>query len=83
MGFAALGYFCKLQNFVMVLGLLTFISIPLILVFDGYMAKFFFYYGDLCNSVNGAMYKAEFPVPNKALGFYVNCLETNTKFKRH
>ena len=75
-----IGFLIKNENMVMVLGLITFISIPGVIVFDGYIAKFFFYYGDLCHSVNKAMYKSEFPVPNKALGYYVNCLEKETKF---
>lgn len=74
-----IGYFFQKENLVMVLGLLTFITIPGIIVFDGYIAKFFFYYGDLCTSVNRAMYKGEFPVANKAFGYYVNCLERDTK----
>ncbi|MCQ2815777.1 MAG: hypothetical protein MJ252_00775 [archaeon] len=48
-GVSLLGYVMKLDWLVMILGLLTFISIPGVLVFDGYITKFFFYYGDLVN----------------------------------
>ena len=46
-GLSVVGYFIKLDWLVMIMGLLVFISIPGVLVFDGYMTKFFFYYGDL------------------------------------
>lgn len=74
-----MGYLCKVEKLVMVLGLLTFLTIPGIIVFDGYIAKYFFIYGDLCSSVNHAMYQQEFPVAGKAFGYYVNCLERETK----
>lgn len=74
------GFFLHKENLVMVLALLIFLTIPGIIVFDGYIAKFFFYYGDICTSVNRAIYKGEFPVANKAFGYYVNCLEKETKW---
>lgn len=74
-----IGYLCKVEKLVMVLGLLTFLTIPGIIVFDGYIAKYFFVYGDLCTAVNHAMYRQEFPVAGKAFGYYVNCLERETK----
>lgn len=54
-------------------------TIPAMLVFEGYNSKFFFYYADLCGSVNGALYKNEFPVAGQSLGYYYNCFDRQTK----
>ena len=43
------------------------------------MFKLFIFYGDLCDSVNGALYKNEYPVADQALGYYYNCFNTETK----
>jgi uncharacterized membrane protein len=55
------------------------LTLPAMLVFEGYNSKFFFYYADLCGSVNGALYKNEFPVAGQSLGYYYNCFDRQTK----
>ena len=76
---AFLFFFLKLEKLECIVSIFLFFSVPSILVLEGYNAKFFFYYGDLCDSVNGALYKNEYPVADKALGYYYNCFNTETK----
>ena len=76
---AFLFFFLKLEKLECIVSILLFFCVPAILVLEGYNAKFFFYYGDLCDSVNGALYKNEYPVADKALGYYYNCFNTETK----
>ena len=67
----------QLANF---LNVFTYFTLIGLIIFEGYTSKFFFYYGDLCDGVSKTMYSGEFPVANKALGVYFNCLEKETKF---
>ena len=76
---AFLFFFLKSEKLECIVSIFLFFSVPSILVLEGYNAKFFFYYGDLCDSVNGALYKNEFPVADQALGYYYNCFNTETK----
>ena len=72
-------YMIRKEKFLMYLSLFTLFLIPSLIIFAGYTSKFYFYYSDLCQSVNGAIYKNEFPVTNKGLGYYINCLDLKTK----
>ena len=54
-------------------------TIPAMLIFEGYNSKYFFFYSDLCGSINGALYKNEFPVAGQSLGYYYNCFDKQTK----
>lgn len=74
-----LSFFFKWQIVLMLLSILILFSIPAMCVFDGYTARFYFYYSDLCGKVHSAMYENEFPVANQGLGYYINCLERQTK----
>ena len=76
---AFLFFFCKLEKLECLVSIFLFFCVPSILVLEGYNAKFFFFYGDLCDSVNGALYKNEYPVADQALGYYYNCFNTETK----
>ena len=49
------------------------------LIFEGYNSKYFFFYSDLCGSINGALYNNEFPVAGQSLGYYYNCFDKQTK----
>ena len=62
-----------------VLFILLLFTIPSMLIFAGYNYKFFFFYADLCGSINGALYKDEFPVTGQSLGYYYNCFDRQTK----
>ena len=75
-------FFCFLQNqliILTILAILTYFFIPLILLNEGVTTKFFFLYGDLCQSVYNAIRENEFPVPEKGLGYYINCLNKTVK----
>ena len=76
---AFLFFFLKSEKLECLISVFLFFAVPSILVLEGYNAKFFFYYGDLCDSVNGALYKNEYPVADQALGYYYNCFNTETK----
>lgn len=77
--FAYLFFFCKLEKLERILAILMLFVFPFMIVFEGYNAKFFFYYGDICDTVNGALYSNEIPVADQALGYYYNCLPLKTK----
>ena len=62
-----------------ILFILLLFTIPSMLIFAGYNYKFFFFYADLCGSVNSALYKNEFPVTGQSLGYYYNCFDRQTK----
>ncbi len=62
-----------------VLAILMLFTIPAMIVFEGYNAKFLFYYGDLCDSINSALYSDEFPVAGQSIGYYYNCFNKDTK----
>ena len=75
-------FFCFLQNqliILTILAILTYFFIPIILLNEGVTTKFFFLYGDLCQSVYNAIRENEFPVPEKGLGYYINCLNKTVK----
>jgi hypothetical protein len=72
-------YMFRKEKLLMYLNIFTLFLIPSLIIFTGYTAKFYFYYSDLCDSVNGAIYQNEFPVTNKGLGYYINCLNIKTK----
>lgn len=76
---AFLFFFLKIEQLECIVSIFLFFCVPSLLILEGYNAKFFFYYGDLCDSVNGALYKNEYPVADKALGYYYNCFNTETK----
>ena len=73
-------FFClKYEKIERVLAIIMLFVVPFMIIVEGYNAKFFFYYGDICDSVNGALYSNEIPVADQALGYYYNCLPLKTK----
>ena len=72
-------FFLKLKLAEGILFILLLFTIPAMFVVDGYNFKFFFFYSDLCGTVNGALYKKEFPVAGQSLGYYYNCFNKQTK----
>ena len=72
-------FFIKKEILELILSVILFFAIPGLIIFEGFNAKYFFYYGDICDSVNGALYSNEFPVANQSLGYYYNCFPTETK----
>ena len=76
---AYLFFFLKKETFELIVSIILFFAIPGLLILEGYNAKFFFYYSDICDSVNSALYSNQFPVADQSLGFYYNCFPTNIK----
>ena len=75
-------FFCFLQKQLLILtilAILTYFFIPIILLNEGVTTKYFFLYGDLCQSIYNAIRENEFPVPEKGLGYYINCLNKTVK----
>ena len=72
-------FFIKKEILELILSIILFFAVPGLIIFEGFNAKYFFYYGDICDSVNGALYSNEFPVANHSLGYYYNCFPTETK----
>ena len=72
-------FFLKIEIGECIVSIFLFFAVPSILILEGYNAKFFFYYGDLCDSVHGALYDNEFPVADQALGYYYNCFPLEIK----
>lgn len=76
---AFLFFFFRLEKAECIVSIILFFAVPSIIILEGYNAKFFFFYGDLCDSVNGALYKNEYPVADQSLGYYYNCFPKETK----
>jgi hypothetical protein len=76
---AYLFFFLKSEKLECIISIILFFAIPSLIILEGYNAKFFFYYGDLCDSVNKALYGNEFPVADQSLGYYYNCFPTDIK----
>ena len=76
---AYLFFFFKMEILELLVSIILFFAVPGLLILEGYNAKFFFYYSDICDSVHGALYSNEFPVADQSLGYYYNCFPTNTK----
>lgn len=74
-----LSFFMKWQSVLALLAILVLFSISGMLVFEGYITKYYFYYSDMCGKVYTSMYENEFPVANQGIGYYINCLERQTK----
>ena len=72
-------FFFKFEKTERVLAIIMLFVVPFMIVVEGYNAKFFFYYGDICDTVNGALYSNEIPVADQALGYYYNCFPLKTK----
>ena len=76
---AFLFFFCRLEKAECLVSTILFFGVPALFVLEGYNAKFFFFYGDLCDSVSGALYENQYPVADQSLGYYYNCFNTETK----
>jgi hypothetical protein len=76
---AYLFFFIKKEILELLVSIILFFAVPGLLILEGYNAKFFFYYSDICDSVHGALYSNEFPVADQSLGYYYNCFPTNSK----
>ena len=76
---AYLFFFLKIEIMECIISIILFFAIPGIIILEGYNAKFFFFYGDICDSVHGALYDNEFPVADQSLGYYYNCFPTDIK----
>ena len=72
-------FFFKFEKTERVLAIIMLFVVPFMICVEGYNAKFFFYYGDICDTVNGALYANEIPVADQALGYYYNCFPLKTK----
>lgn len=77
--FAYIFFFIKKEALELVISILLLFAIPGLLILEGFNAKYFFYYADICDSVNSALYSNQFPVADQSLGYYYNCFPTNTK----
>lgn len=76
---AYLFFFLKLKTPEGILFILVLFTIPAMMVFEGYISKYFFFYSDLCGAINGALYSNEFPIAGQSLGYYYNCFDKQTK----
>ena len=76
---AYLFFFLKIEIMECIVSVILFFALPGLLILEGYNAKFFFNYSDLCDSVHGALYHDEFPVADQSLGYYYNCFPLNTR----
>ena len=76
---AFLFFFLRLEKMECIVSIFFFFAVPGILILEGYNAKFFFFYGDICDSVIGALYENQYPVADQSLGYYYNCFNTETK----
>ena len=76
---AYLIFFLKREKYELFISIILFFSVPGLLILEGFNAKYFFFYSDMCDSVNSALYSNEFPVADQSLGYYYNCFPTNTK----
>jgi len=76
---AFLFFFLRLEKMECIVSIFLFFAVPGILILEGYNAKFFFFYGDICDSVIGALYENQYPVADQSLGYYYNCFNTETK----
>ena len=76
---AFLFFFFRLEKMECLVSILLFFAVPGILILEGYNAKFFFFYGDICDSVIRALYENQYPVADQSLGYYYNCFNTETK----
>ena len=77
-----ISFYCFLKKLLILLtifAILTYLYIPIIFINEGYTLKFFFLYGDLCQSVYNSIRENAFPVPEKGLGYYINCLNKTVK----
>ena len=72
-------FFFKLKIYEGILFILLLFTIPAMIIFEGYIFKYFFFYSDLCGTINGALYSNEFPVAGQSLGYYYNCYDRQTK----
>ena len=72
-------FFLKRENYEIFLSIVLFFAVPGLIILEGYNARFFFYYSDICDSINSAIYSNEFPVAGQSLGYYYNCFPTKTK----
>ena len=72
-------FFFKFEKTEKILAIIMLFFVPFMICIEGYNAKFFFYYGDICDTVNGALYANEIPVADQALGYYYNCFPLKTK----
>ena len=76
---AFLFFFLRLEKMECIVSIFLLFAVPGILILEGYNAKFFFFYGDICDSVIGALYENQYPVADQSLGYYYNCFNTETK----
>ncbi len=76
---AFLFFFFRLEKMECLVSILLFFAVPGILILEGYNAKFFFFYWDICDSVIRALYENQYPVVDQSLGYYYNCFNTETK----
>jgi len=72
-------FFYRLEKLECFISIILLFAIPGIIVLEGYNATFFFYYGDLCDSVNAAIYENKRPVADQSLGYYYNCFPKDIK----
>ena len=72
-------FFYRLEKLECFISIILLFAIPGIIVLEGYNATFFFYYGDLCDSVNAAIYENKRPVADQSLGYYYNCFPRDIK----
>lgn len=76
---AIVSFFFRWEKIELLVSILLFFFIPGIFILEGFNAKFFFFYGDICDSVSGALYENKYPVADQSLGYYYNCFNTETK----
>jgi len=73
------GFFKRKPNFLLAISIILLFTLPFLIVYEGYVATFYFVYTDLCQDVHDAIYANKFPIADKGLGFYINCFNSKSK----
>jgi hypothetical protein len=69
------GFFKRWPTLILTLSILLLISLPGLLIFEGYNSIFFLVYSDMCDAVHGAIYENQFPIYQRSLGYFASCFD--------
>lgn len=78
-GLAFLGFFKRKPAFLLGLSIVLLLSLPFVIIFEGFTTTYYFIYSDVCQDVHDAIYQNKFPIADVGIGYLTSCFNSKTK----
>lgn len=70
-----LAFFKNWPKWILAFSVILLFTIPMVILYTGFLGSYFFLYSDFCGSVYSAIHENEMPIYGKGLGYITSCFD--------